>query len=208
VCASFFGCSVKEFAKVAKIISRAKPDFLEANISCPNTESDLGLPFAFSAEDTYKVTKAVKKQTSIPVIVKLASQVTDIVSIGKAAQDGGANAVSAINTVPGMIIDIEAGKPILTNKIGGLSGPAVKPIAVKAIFTLAKALKVPLVGMGGVSYGRDAIEMIMAGATGVGIGSAVYFRGISVYKKVLKEIKEFMKKEKIKNLKNIRGKAL
>ncbi len=208
ICASFFGSTIKEFVLVTKKISQAEPDFLEMNISCPNTESELGLPFAFSAADTFKLTKAVKKETKIPVIVKLASQVTDIVAIAKAAEEAGADAVSAINTVPGMIIDIEAGAPILTNKIGGLSGPAIRPIAVKSIWQLAKSLKIPLIGMGGVTYGRDVIEMIMAGATGVGIGSATYFRGIDVFKKILKEVEVWMEKEKIVNLNQIRGKAL
>lgn len=205
IIASFFGGTVSEFVKVAKLVSQAKPDFLELNISCPNTESDLGRSFAVSASDTHQVTKKVKKITKIPLIVKLSPNVTDIKKIAKAAEDAGANAISAINTLVGMIIDLESGKPVLTNKVGGVSGPGIKPIALNCVYQIAQAVKIPIIGLGGVTTGEDAVEMMMAGATAVGLGSAVHYRGINVFSKINQEIKEFMTTHHYKSLKEIRG---
>lgn len=205
IIASFFGGTLSEFVKVAKEISQAKPDFLEMNISCPNTESELGRPFAVSPSDTYQVTKKVKKITKIPLIVKLSPNVTDIKEIAKAAQEAGADAICAINTLVGIIIDVESGKPVLTNKIGGISGPAIKPIAVRCVYQIAQAVKIPVIGMGGITTGEDAIEMMMAGATAVGIGSAVYYREINVFSKISKEMENFMIAHKYKSLKEFRG---
>lgn len=194
IIASFFGGTLAEFIKVAREISKARPDFLEMNISCPNTESDLGRPFAVDPADTYQVTKGVKKATEIPLIVKLSPNVTDIQEIAQAAQDAGADVLCAINTVAGMKIDVESGEPILTNKVGGLSGPAIKPIALRCIYQIAQAIKIPIIGLGGVTTGEDAVEMIMAGATAVGVGSAVYYRGLNVFSKIREEMKDLMKK--------------
>jgi len=208
IIASFFGGTFEEFSKLAKKLSQAEPDFLELNISCPNTESEFGQPFAASWQDTYKVVKEVKRVTKIPVIVKLSPNVTDIKTIAQAAEGAGADAICAINTVLGMIIDIEAGKPILTNKMGGVSGPAIKPIAIRCVYQLAQAVKLPIIGLGGLNSGKDAVEMIMAGATALGIGSAVYYRGINVFSKINKEIKQFMIKHDYKTLADFRGIAL
>ncbi len=205
IIASFFGSTFEEFVKVGQKISQAQPDFLEMNISCPNTESEFGQAFATNPKDTYKVVKAVKKITSIPLIVKLSPNVTDIKEIAQSAQEAGADIISAINTLVGMVIDIESGKPILTNKMGGVSGPAIKPVAIKQVFQIKKAVKIPIIGLGGITSGADATEMIMAGATAVGLGSAVYYRGISVFKKINQEIKAFMLKKNLKNLSQIRG---
>lgn len=205
IIASFFGATFREFVQVAKELSQASPDFLEMNISCPNTEDEFGRPFAADPRDTFKVTKAVKKVTRIPLIVKLSPNVTDIKVIAKAAEEAGADVISAINTVTGMLIDTESGQPILTNKIGGVSGPAVKPVAVRCVYQIAQVVKIPIIGLGGVTYGEDAIEMIMAGAQAVGIGSAIHYRGIKVFSKINKEIKEFMIVHKYKTLKEFRG---
>lgn len=192
IIASFFGGTIEEFAQVAKIISLASPDFLEANISCPNTESDYGQPFAVSPEDTFAVTRAIKRVSKIPLIVKLSPNVSDIKAIAKSAEEAGADAISAINTLTGMIIDLEAGKPILTNKSGGISGPAILPLAVRCVYDIKKVVKIPIIGIGGVTYGEDAIQMIMAGAKAVGIGSAIFFRGMNVFKKIEQEIKNYL----------------
>jgi len=205
IIASFFGETIKEFVKVAKILSLAKPDFLEMNISCPNTESEFGRPFAVSPKDTFNVTKAVKKNVKIPLIVKLSPNVTDIKIIAKAAEDGGADIISAINTVTGMIIDIEAGKPILTNKMGGISGPAILPIAIRCVYEIVRAVKIPVIGIGGVINGEDAIQMIMAGARAVGVGSAIYYRGLGVFKKISQEMKDFMKTHQYSKIDDFRG---
>jgi dihydroorotate dehydrogenase (NAD+) catalytic subunit len=205
IIASFFGETVEEFVKVAKILSLAQPEFLERNISCPNTESELGLPIAYFPEETYKLTRLVKKRINIPLIVKLSPNVSNIKKIAKAAEEGGADAISAINTLTGMVIDIDAAKPILNNKFGGVSGPAIKPIAVRCIYEIFQTVKIPIIGIGGVTFGKDALEMIMAGASLVGIGSAIFYRGINVFKKIEKEIKDFMESNNYKTLTSLKG---
>ncbi|HUS60120.1 MAG TPA: dihydroorotate dehydrogenase [Nevskiaceae bacterium] len=205
IIASFFGGTVKEFVQAAKKLASAEPDFLELNISCPNTESEFGQPFGVSVKDTFTVTRAVKKSVRIPIIVKLSPNVTDIKLIAKAAEDGGADVISAINTLIGMVIDVESGKPILTNKRGGISGPAIRPIAVRCVYDVVSSVKVPVIGIGGVTSGYDAIQMMMAGAKAVGIGSAVYYRGLKVFKKINEEIKEFMKKHNYQSITDFCG---
>lgn len=207
IIASFFGCTVREFGKIAAILSKAEPDFLEANISCPNTMDEFGRPFAASAKETYEIVKNVKKASKIPLIVKLSPNVTDIASIAKAAEEGGADAVSAVNALLGMIIDTTSGKPILTNKMGGISGPAVKPIAIRCIYQIRKTVKIPLIGIGGINTGKDAVEMMMAGATAIGVGSAVYYRGIDCFGKINKEMEEFLKLKGLSSLSSLRGTA-
>ena len=204
--ASFFADKVDNFALLAEKLSEAKPDFLEVNISCPNTESDLGRMFSAEAKTAAAVTRAVKKQTKIPLMVKLSPNVTDIKEIAKAVEAAGADAISAINTVgPGMFIDIESGRPILANKVGGLSGPAIRPIAIAKVFEICSVVKIPVIGIGGVTYGKDAVEMMMAGASAVGVGSAVYYRGIKVFTKINQEIKEFMRDHRFQKLSEFRG---
>lgn len=207
IVASFFGCDTNECVKVAKIVEQAEPDFLELNISCPNVEDEHGRPYATDPKATYKVVKAVKTVIKTPMIAKLSPNVTDIQEISEAAEDGGADVVSAINTVSGMLIDTESGKPILTNVVGGISGPAVKPIALRAIYLICQSVKIPVIGLGGISSGEDAIQMMSAGATAVSIGSAVYQHGINVFTKVQNEIKEFMVSHDFKDLSKIRGRA-
>ena len=130
---------------------------------------------------------------------------TDIKSIAKAAEDGRADVISAINTLIGMVIDVESGKPILTNKKGGISGPAIRPIAVRCVYDVASSVKVPVIGIGGITSGHDAIQMMMAGAKAVGIGSAVYYRGLKVFRKINEEIKEFMKKHDYQSITDFCG---
>lgn len=205
ISASFFGGTVEEFVRVAQELEKARPDFLEMNISCPNVASEFGRTFSAECQDTFQVVKKVKQVTNVPLIVKLSPNVTDIALIAKSAEDAGADVISAINTVNGMIVDIESGKPILTNKVGGLSGPAVKPMAVFAVCKIAQSVKVPVIGMGGVSYGKDAIEMVMAGAMAVGIGSAIYDRKIEVFSKVTDEMEKFMLEHNYSSLSKFRG---
>jgi dihydroorotate dehydrogenase (NAD+) catalytic subunit len=206
VIASIFAPTTKQFGEVAKHVSKIKPHLVEVNISCPNVEAEFGKPFASDPKVSADVTKIVKKSSKCPIIVKLSPNVPNIGAIAKAVEKAGANAICAINTVgPGMIIDIKTGKPMLANKCGGLSGPAVKPIAVRCIYDIYKSVKIPIIGTGGVTYGKDAVEMIMAGATAVGIGSGVYYRGIDVFRKVSNEIENFMMKEGYSSLKQFRG---
>ncbi len=206
--ASFFADSVKDFGKAAKIISEAEPDLLEVNISCPNTNDDLGRNFAVREDTAAQVTMEVKKNTKIPIIVKLAPNVPDIATIAQAVEGAGADAISAINTMPGMVIDLESGKPVLTNRIGGMSGAMIKPLAVRCVWEICRSVKVPVIGVGGITSGKDAAEMIMVGASAVGIGSAVYRSGFDVFEEITDELKIFMKKHCYKKLENFRGIAL
>lgn len=208
VIASIFGSKVSEYGAVAKKISEAKPHFIEANISCPNVEDEFGKPFASDPKLSAEVVKSIKENTDIPLIVKLSPNVSNIGEIAKAVEQAGGNAINMGNTLgPGMIINIEAGKPVLANKVGGVSGPAIKPIAVKCVYDVYKAVKIPIIGTGGITNGLDAIEMIMAGAACIGIGSGIYYRGIEIFKQVCSEMEEWMKKNGYKNLDEIRGKA-
>ena len=186
--ASIYGGSVKEYRMVAEFVSSKNPDFIEINISCPNSEKH-GMIFGINPQSSHDVVSAVKKVINVPLIVKLTPQAPDIGDIARACEDAGADAICAINTVgPGMVIDIESKMPVLAFKKGGLSGPMIKPVAVRCVFDIYKAVKIPIIGLGGITTGEDAIEMMMAGATLVGMGSAVRYRGIDVFQTVADEI--------------------
>jgi dihydroorotate dehydrogenase (NAD+) catalytic subunit len=208
VIASIFAGTVAEFATVARTIAQAEPDLLEVNISCPNVGDEFGTPFAGSIESAAEVTAAVREAVDLPMAVKLAPNVPDIGRIAAAVVDAGADAVTAVNTMPGMVIDAAAGQPVLSNRVGGISGPALKPIALRCVYQIAKAVDVPIIGTGGVNSGRDAAEMIMAGATAVGVGSAVWYRGVDALGEIAEELATFMAHEGYTKLEDLRGKAL
>lgn len=189
---SIFGGTKEEFGMVAEKMATLKPQLIEVNLSCPNTASDLGEAFALSAADAADVIRLVKNKTKIPIIAKLAPNVPSIKRIAKAVEEAGADAISAVNTMPGMVIDVKTAKPVLHNKQGGVSGHAIKPVAVNCIYDIYEAVKIPIIGIGGVTTGEDAVEMIMAGAVAVEIGTAIYYRGIDVFRKVSDEIRQFM----------------
>ncbi|MBI2651084.1 dihydroorotate dehydrogenase [Candidatus Woesearchaeota archaeon] len=204
VIGSIYGYKIEQFGEVAKKMSRLKPAMIEVDISCPHM--DYGKPYYADAALTAEITGVVKKNSgNIPVSVKLSPNVYDIKEIAHAAERAGADAITAINTAVGMVIDINVRKPVLANKIGGISGPALKPIAVRCVYEIYEDVKIPIIGTGGVTYGKDAIEMIMAGATAVGIGTGIYYRGINVFKKICDEMLIWMKKNKIRSLEDIRG---
>ena len=206
--ASIFADTVEGFADVAAKVTDAEPDLIEVNISCPNVAAEFGRPFALDAESAAAVTRAVREATTIPITVKLSPNTPDLVPIARRVVDAGADALTAVNTVgPGMVIDVESGLPILANRVGGLSGPAIRPIAVRCVYDLARAVDVPIIGTGGVSSGRDAIEMIMAGASLVGIGSAVYERGPEAFAQIRDEMAAWMMDHGIGSLYEIRGRA-
>ena len=205
---SIFASSAEEFGQVAREISSVKPDLIEVNISCPNVESEFGKPFGTNPKVAAEITKIVKSNTNIPIVVKLSPNVTDIVEIALAVEEAGADAISAINTVgPGMVINVEIAKPLLSNKVGGVSGPAIRPIAVRAVYEIYKKVKIPIMGIGGITTGKDVIEMMMAGASAVQIGSAVYYRGVSVFKKVCKEAEELLDQLGYSQITEVIGKA-
>jgi dihydroorotate dehydrogenase (NAD+) catalytic subunit len=204
--ASIFAETVEGFAQVARKVAEAGPDFIELNISCPNVSDEFGRPFACDAGDASRVTAAVKEVTSIPIIVKLSPNVVDIAAIASSVEMAGADAIAAINTVgPGMIIDVYSGQPILANKVGGISGPCIRPIAVRCVYDIYRVVEVPIIGIGGVSDGRDALEMLMAGATAVGVGSAVRYRGVEVFQAIHDEMRAFMNQEGYASLDELRG---
>jgi len=176
------------------------------NISCPNVSDEFGRPFACDAGDAARITATVKEITSIPIIVKLSPNVTDISAIAASVEQAGADAIAAINTLgPGMVIDIHSGQPILANKVGGVSGPAIRPMAVRCVYDIYRTVEIPIIGIGGVTDERDAIEMIMAGATAVGVGSAVRYRGLEVFETILDEMRAFVVEESHANLSRLRG---
>lgn len=197
------GHTIEEYCKTVERLSNADIDLLELNISCPNV-SEGGITFGTNVKMVQKVVSQVKKYAKQPLIVKLTPNVTDITEIAKAAVYGGADALSLINTLQGMKIDIYKRKPVLANKIGGFSGPAIKPIAVRMVYQVAKAVDVPIIGMGGISNGEDAIEFIMAGATAVAIGTANFSNPIATVE-TIEGIQQYMEQYHIKDINDIRG---
>lgn len=167
---NFSAGSVEEFGMMAKKLDVDGVDAIEVNISCPNVKAE-GLAFGTDPEVAAEVTREVKASTSKPVIVKLSPNVTDIVKIAKAVEEAGADALALINTLTGIVIDTRTWKPLLGNITGGMSGPALKPIAVRMVWQVAKAVKIPILGLGGISTAEDAVEFLLAGATAVAIGA-------------------------------------
>ncbi len=202
---SIFGGTKEEFGIVAGKVSALKPQMIEVNLSCPNTASDFGEAFALSEKAAAEVIGIVRDKTKARILAKLAPNVPDIKRIAMAVEKAGADAITATNTMPGMAIDIGMARPILHNKSGGISGPALKPIAVKCIYDIYEAVKIPIIGVGGVTTGEDAAEMMMAGASAVQIGTAIYYRGIDVFRKVSDEIKTFMEENGYSTIKEMTG---
>ena len=206
---SVFADTVEGFAQVAARLVEAGPDLIEVNISCPNVHDEFGTPFAADPAAAAEVTAAVKEAVAdrAPVLVKLSPNVADIAAIARAVEAAGADGISAINTLTGMVIDLHARRPILANRTGGLSGPAIRPLAVRCVYEIYEAVQVPIVGIGGVSSGRDVVEMIMAGATAVGVGSAVYGQGPELFSRINKEMVEWMAELGYSRVDEMRGVA-
>ena len=172
VMANISGFAVEDYAYTCQLLDKEEQvAWLEVNVSCPNVHGG-GMSFGTSPEAAAEVVKAVKAVTTKPVIVKLSPNVTDIVAIAKACEEAGADGISLINTMLGMRIDLKTRKPVIANKMGGFSGPAIFPVAVRIVYQVANAVKIPVIGMGGVSSAEDVIEMMLAGATAVEVGAA------------------------------------
>jgi dihydroorotate dehydrogenase (NAD+) catalytic subunit len=204
IIASVFGFSADEFAKSANLLTIAGADAIELNVSCPHVEktgSEIGQSPALVREVVRQVRKTVEK----PVIVKLTPNVADIVEVAQAAVDAGADAVTAINTVRAMAIDIETAQPILANKVGGLSGSAIKPVAVRCVYEIYNAVDVPIIGCGGVTNWRDAVELLLAGASTIQIGTAIASEGLGVFKSITKGIELYLRKKGFRSVKEIVG---
>lgn len=209
IIASIFANTIYDFGTLARYISEAEPDLIEANISCPNIDARYEQMFAASPYVSAQVTRRIKQHTDIPLIVKLSPNVEDIVDVAQAVVDAGADAISAINSVgPGMVVDIDTACPVLANRIGGVSGPAIRPIAVRCVHDICRVVDVPVIGIGGVTNGRDVVEMLLVGATAVGVGSAVNYHGTQVFERALDELQQYMRRHSYRSLEEFRGKSL
>ncbi|MBQ2200943.1 MAG: dihydroorotate dehydrogenase, partial [Clostridia bacterium] len=204
VMANVSGFSVAEYAEVsAKLDAQPQVGWLEVNISCPNVHGG-GMSFGTDPEQAAAVVRAVKAVTTKPVIIKLTPNVTDIVTIAKACEQAGADGISLINTLLGMRIDLKTRKPVLANVTGGLSGPAVFPVALRMVWQVAHAVKIPVVGMGGISCAEDVLEMLTAGAAAVEVGAANLVDPLAC-KKIIEALPEAMDRYGIRNLRELRG---
>lgn len=197
------GHSTEEYCEVVERLADEKVDLLEINISCPNVKEG-GIAFGQDPKAVEAITKEMKKRAKQPIIMKLSPNVTDITEMAKAAEAGGADVLSLINTLTGMKIDIHRRAFALANKTGGMSGPAVKPIAVRMVYQVANAVKVPIIGMGGITTAEDAMEFILAGATAVSIGTANFINPYAT-EEVVKGIEDYMRKYHVENIQELIG---
>lgn len=198
------GHAEEEYLNVVERLAEEKrPDMLEINISCPNVKEG-GIAFGTDPKGVEHITKEIKKIAKQPVIMKLSPNVTSIAEIARAAEAGGADVVSLINTITGMKIDINRQTFLLANKTGGMSGPAVHPVAVRMVYEVAQAIKIPIIGMGGITNAEDAIEMILAGATAVSIGTANFINPLTTLE-VIDGIEEYMKRMGVTDINDLIG---
>ena len=209
VLVSVFATNVRDFERFASELCPLAPHFLELNLSCPNVEDDMGKPLGLGTESAGAAVSAVKKIAgNVPVLAKLTPNIANIAEVARACEEAGADGIVAINAAgPGMLIDIIRKRPILGAKRGAVSGPAIRPIAVRCVYDIYETVRIPIIGMGGVTTWQDVVEMMMAGATLVGVGSATYFKGYGVYEEMKKGLQEYMDKEGIKNLQELVGAA-
>ena len=200
--ANLCGSTIEDYVQVAEILGD-KLDMFELNISCPNVKEG-GMAFGTNAKMIEEITSRVKAVSKVPLIVKLSPNVTDIAEMARAAEAGGADAISLINTLFGMKIDIKTRRPVLHNNMGGLSGPAVKPVAVRMVYQVRQAVKLPIIGMGGITTGEDAIEFMLAGANAVSVGTAGIVDPYA-WMKVVSGIEEYLDKNNIADVNDIVG---
>jgi len=201
---SVYGYSAEEFAETAELAVKAGADAVELNVSCPHVEGTGG-EIGQNPELLKEVISKVKRRISKPVFVKLSPNVSDIAQLAETAVKAGADAITAINTVRAMKIDIKTGRPILANRIGGLSGPAIKPIAVRCVYEIYERVGVPIFGCGGILNWRDAIELILAGASAVQIGTAIAVKDLEVFRTIPKGIEKYIRRKGFRSVKEIVG---
>ena len=206
VIVSVYGFSADEYAVVAEKAVEAGADAVELNVSCPHVK-ETGVEIGQNPKVLAEVVRKVKKVVDKPVFVKLSPNVADIAEIAETAVEAGADVITAINTVKAMAIDIETAKPILGNKRGGLSGPAIKPVAVRCVYDIYERVKVPIIGCGGITSWRDAVEFMLAGASAVQIGTAIALKGPNVFKSVAKGIDAYLKRKGFRSVNEIVGLA-
>ena len=206
VIGSIFGSNSKDFVELSKKMQSYGADAIELNMSCPHVKG-YGLEIGSDSKLVTEITSKVKEATKIPVFVKISPNLPDLVEIAKSAEKGNADGIVSINTVKAMKIDLDLKIPVLSNKIGGYSGKAVKPIGIRCVYEISSNVDIPVIGVGGITTGKDAIEYIMAGASAVQIGSAVYYQGIEVFKEVCKEMDSWMKDHDYNKLSDLIGEA-
>ena len=197
------GKTAEDYLEVVERLSDAPVDMLEINVSCPNVKEG-AIAFGQKADCLYDITSAIKKKAAQPVIMKLSPNVTDITEMARAAEAAGADAISLINTLTGMKIDIHRRSFVLANKTGGMSGPAVKPVAVRMVYQCAQAVKIPIIGMGGIMNAEDALEFIMAGASAVAVGCANFINPYAT-QEIVSGIEAFMEKEGVSDIAELTG---
>ena len=197
------GRSTSDYVEVVERLADEPVDLLEINVSCPNVKEG-GIAFGQNPDALYEITKAIKAKAKQPIVMKLSPNVTDITEMAKAAVDAGSDALSLINTLTGMKIDIERRDFVLANKTGGMSGPAIKPVAVRMVYQVANAVDVPIIGMGGISTAEDALEFIMAGATAVSVGTANFINPATTLE-VVDGIKAYMERHQINDINELIG---
>ena len=197
------GKSTEDYCEVVERLAQEDVDMLEINISCPNVKEG-GIAFGQNPKAAEEITRAVKKYAKQPVIMKLSPNVTDITEMAKAAVDAGTDGLSLINTLTGMKIDIEKRDFVLANKTGGMSGPAIKPVALRMVYQVANAVDVPIIGMGGISTAEDALEFILAGATAVSVGTANFMNPAATID-VIEGIKDYMRRHQIEDIQELIG---
>lgn len=204
VIGSAYGFSFTEYVEVSKALEGCGVAAVELNLSYPNV-GKAGAFYGFSEDLAKEAVEEVKREVKIPVIAKLTAGAGDIVAIAKACEEAGADAITAIGALRAMKIDIVTGKPVLGNKVGGLSGSAIKPIAVRCVYEIAREVDIPVIGCGGITTGEDAVEFFLAGASAVQIGTGVLKRGITIFKKVSGEIKEYLEEYGYSSVRDIIG---
>ena len=201
---SIYGANPAEFAEAAHILGQGSIQAIELNVSCPHAKG-MGAEVGQDPLLVQEVVRAVKAATKLPVWVKLTPNVTNIVDLAVAAEKANADAIVAINTLRAIAIDIDTGQPVLANKVGGLSGPAIKPVALRCVYDISRAVKIPVLGCGGITDWRDAVEFLLAGASAVQIGTAVAYRGLEIFGEITAGISEYMAKNNYRRVEEIVG---
>jgi dihydroorotate dehydrogenase (NAD+) catalytic subunit len=201
---SVYGFSSEEYAAVARKAANAGADAVELNVSCPHVK-ETGSEIGQDPQVLKEVVREVKTSVNVPVFVKLSPNVTSIVDVAEASFSAGANALTAINTVKAMAIDVETAMPILGNRVGGLSGPAVKPLAIRCVYDIYEQIKLPVIGCGGIADWRDAVEFLLAGASAVQIGTAIAEKGAMVFSRISRGIDAYLKRKGFESVKEIVG---
>jgi len=206
---SLFATKINEFCRLVEKIVQLKPGFIELNLSCPNVEDEFGKSLGMEKGAAGKIVKQVKKiSAKVPILVKLSPNVSNIADIARSCEDAGADGIVAINTVgPGMIIDIGKKRPVLGAKKGGISGPGIFPITVRCIYEIYEAVTIPIIGMGGISKWQDAVEVMLAGATLVGVGTATYTKGMQIFDELKQGLSGYLDSNNLTEVKQMIGHA-